>query len=92
MLMIIMKYMVQNIFLGQFGIKPDLIETIGDNGIVGYVRAEDFDNNKPNNLEEALQYINNSSEEETIFVYESDGQTIIDTFTISNSFIEYEGI
>lgn len=76
-------------FLQRFGIKPDLIETIGDNGIIGYVRAEDLDSYKPSNLEEALEYMNNLSDEQKVFVYESDGKTIIDTFTICDAIVEY---
>lgn len=65
------------------------IETVGDNGIVGYVRAEELDSDKPNSLEETLEYMNNLPDEKTVFVYESDGQTIIDTFTICNGIVEY---
>lgn len=77
-------------FLEQFGIKPDLIETVGDNGIIGYVRAEDLDRDKPSSLEETLEYMNNLPEERTVFVYENDGETIVDTFTICRGIVKYQ--
>ena len=59
----------------------DLILTIGDNGIEGYVYAEDLYGPLAQNKEEYIEKMNQPMVK-TIPVYEEDGITIIDQFTI----------
>ena len=65
---------------------PDLIGVIGDNGNVGYVYTSEFEGEAPSSPEEAIRM---QKEREmagnppiVINVYESDGETVIDTFTM----------
>lgn len=64
---------------------PDLMAVIGDHGKQGYVYRDEFLGDPPSNPEEAVE-IQKSIENGTYIpkvynVYESDGVTIIDTFT-----------
>lgn len=65
--------------------EPDLMAAVGDNGIKGYVRKTELDGEKPANPEEAVRMQEerekNGNPPMVINVYESDGVTVIDTFT-----------
>lgn len=69
--------------LNQFNIEPDLIEAIGDNGTLGYVKAADLEDNVPSTLQEVIEYQKNLPDQRTINLYENDGITVIDTFTVT---------
>lgn len=73
------------IFLNQYNIEPDLIEALGDNGIVGYVKATDLEEREPMSLSEAKEYMEKLPDQRKISLYERDGETIIGTFTIDYS-------
>lgn len=65
---------------------PDLQCAIGDNGIKGYIYTEDLlHKGAPKNPEEAVALMeskaNGTYVPKVINVYESDGVTVIDTFT-----------
>ncbi len=64
---------------------PDLIAVIGDNGRQGYIYKEDFIGNPPDSPEEAEKIAeaqhNGTYVPKTVNVYDSDGKTVIDTFT-----------
>ncbi|GMQ64192.1 hypothetical protein [Vallitalea maricola] len=69
-------------FIGEV---PDLILAEGINGIVGYVRADDLnDNYEPLSPEEAISYQDSKISQREIPLYDKDGTTIIDTFLISD--------
>lgn len=59
---------------------PDLVLVLGDNGREGYVYAKDLHQPAPTTPEEALRLQN--SGEVVLDVYQSDGVTKVDTFTI----------
>lgn len=64
---------------------PDLIAVVGDNGKEGFVYADEFIGDVPSSLDE-IKLIRESMRNGTYVpkvynVYESDGKTIIDTFT-----------
>ena len=67
---------------------PDLIAVIGDNGNEGYIFKEDYIGEfadspaEANRITEAQR--NGSYTPRTIYVYESDRKTVIDTFTEGN--------
>lgn len=65
---------------------PDLIAVLGDNGIEGYAYQADLDGEKPSCPEEAAKMMEeaekNGFPKRVINVYDSDGRTVIDTFTI----------
>lgn len=67
---------------------PDLISAIGNNGISGYVKAIDLEQPMPKTPEEALAYMEIDIVITTIPLYDSDGITIIDTFSITPTIIE----
>lgn len=66
---------------------PDLIAVVGDNGHEGYIYREDFMGEDPESPEEAVaiqESLENGTYVPKVFnVYESDGVTVIDTFTES---------
>ncbi len=68
---------------------PDLMAVIGDNGKEGYVRTIDMIGEAPASPEEALKIQENSARRGNpptiINVYDSDGKTVIDTYTMQNS-------
>ena len=71
------------LFLEQFNKTPDLIEVLGDNGNIGYVKSSDLNKGSSlDTLQEVIEYQNDLPNERKIIVYESDGITSIDTFTI----------
>lgn len=65
---------------------PDLIAVLGDNGIRGYAYPADLDGEQPSCPEEAVKMMEerakNGNPPRVINVYDSDGRTVIDTFTI----------
>lgn len=64
---------------------PDLISVVGDSGKKGYICSSELIGDAPSSLEEAVKIheANNSGvyTPKVYNVYESDGKTIIDTFT-----------
>lgn len=70
-------------FLNQVGIQPDLILAQGNDGIMGYVRAEDW-NCSVATPEEAVAFMAQGGSR-TIPLYSSDGITTIGTFTFMAS-------
>lgn len=70
------------LILDQFNIKPDLIEAMGNNNVLGYVKAIDLEIDIPDTLEEVIIYQNNLPDERKIPLYENDGETVIGTYTV----------
>lgn len=68
-------------FLNQIGIEPDLIAAIGNNGVAGYVRSNDINDEGAVDLVDAYSY-NNTVCDRTIPLYDSNGEQKIDSFTI----------
>lgn len=68
-------------FLNQIGIEPDLIAAIGNNGVAGYVRSNDINDDGATGLAEAYAY-NNIVCDKTIPLYDFDGEKEIGSFTI----------
>ncbi len=74
-------------FLNQIGIQPDLISAIGDNGIAGYVKDSDLNNDiTPKSPVEA---VNGENNDYSIPLYDKEGLTVIGTFTIKAVTGEY---
>lgn len=62
---------------------PDLVLVIGDQGHEGYVRSSELNGPEPSSPEEAVKNQARPGEVVAVLtVYESDGRTTIDTFTI----------
>lgn len=59
---------------------PDLIVAYGDDGELGYVRAEDLEDPQPSSVDEALEL--NKIGPRVINLYAEDGTTIIGRFTV----------
>lgn len=74
-------------FLNELGIQPDLISAIGDNGVLGYVKSSDLDIAQADSLEEAINCSNTVKTNRTIPLFNSDGVTVIGTFTVDNNSI-----
>ena len=72
--------------LNQIGIEPDLIEAIGDNGEIGYVKRVDVEGDGAlvSSPEAALIYTMTCEGERQIPLYSEDGETVTGTFTIKN--------
>lgn len=70
------------IFLNQMGIEPELILAEGNDGIIGYVRAEDLETDNVQTLDEAIAYMDNRTLSYKIPLYAPDGKTVIGAFTI----------
>ena len=71
--------------------EPDLIFATGDNGVEGYVRKTELDDDEMAKCETPEEAVRIQEEREkngnpprVINVYESDGVTVIDTFTIGD--------
>ena len=66
------------------GNDPDLIQVIGNRGKIGYVRKTDLDEIAPKSPAEALarQKAQASQGNRVVRVYDSEGERVIDTFTI----------
>lgn len=76
------------ILLNEIGVEPNLIEAMGGNGVIGYVRAEDLQDRVINNPIEAAEYMDEFVAEREIPVYDSEGVNVIDTFKITNGNLE----
>lgn len=65
---------------------PDLIAVYGDNYNMGYVYETEWDGEQPSCPEEAAKMMEEAKKNgfptRVINVYDSDGRTVIDTFTI----------
>lgn len=62
--------------------RPDLIESIGVDGTVGYVRQSEIDGEPPKSPEEALARQAEQTTPRYVNLYKSDGKTIIGKFKI----------
>lgn len=62
--------------------EPDLIQAVGNSGKEGYVRQVDLNDPMPKSPEEAVAQGKVTAEGRTIPVFEKDGKTQIDTFTV----------
>lgn len=69
------------------GYDADLVFATGENGVVGYVRAEDLEEPEPSNPEEAAlmqqQRVTSGYSGRYIPVYKEDGETVIGRFLVS---------
>lgn len=72
--------------------EPDLMAAVGDNGRKGYIRKTELDDDEMAKCETPEEAVRIQEEREkngnpprVINVYESDGVTVIDTFTIGNN-------
>lgn len=73
------------LFLEQVGIEPDLILAIGENDVVGYVRAADLDGVAATSPDSVAEYMSNVQAEREIPLYAEDGLTVLGTFAVGNS-------
>jgi len=68
---------------------PDLTWVLGDNGLLGYAYTSELEvSQKPSSPEEAVRMMEERARNgyiRVVNVYESDGVTLIDTFTIGSS-------
>lgn len=69
------------LYLNEIGVQPDLILAENADGVVGYVRNEDFNARYVTCPEEAIAYMQNRAPR-SIPMYLSDGETVIGTFEI----------
>lgn len=67
--------------------EPDLIQAIGEDGTIGYVRNSDLIGKQPKTPEEAIK-MNTEACEKEINLYTSDGKTVIGKFKIIKGIIE----
>lgn len=65
--------------------EPDLILAIGENDVVGYVRAADLDGVAATSPDSVAEYMSNVQAEREIPLYAEDGLTVLGTFTVGNS-------
>ena len=72
------------LFLDEIGVQPDLILAEGTNGKVGYVRADDINDAEITTPEQAAEK-KLSSKSREIPLYDSDGTTIIGSFSLHPS-------
>ena len=72
------------LFLDEIGVQPDLILAEGTNGKVGYVRADDINDAEITTPEQAAEKMLSSKSRE-IPLYDSDGTTIIGSFSLHPS-------
>lgn len=70
-----------NITYGPDFLGAELVSVISDDGISGYVYRSDLEGSAPGSIQEALE---TSGKEQVLTVYESDGATVIGTFTMGN--------
>lgn len=63
---------------------PDLVQAYGVDGMIGYIRKSEFDEDMPKSPEEAISK-QNKQETRVINLYESDGKTVIGKFEIKPS-------
>lgn len=72
-------------FLNQIGVEPDLILTCGENGVEGFVRAEDLNYDPVETLQDVITYQETRAIKRSIPLYAADGETVIGSFTVDNS-------
>lgn len=72
------------LFLDEIGVQPDLILAEGTNGKVGYVRADDINDAEITTPEQAAEKTLSSTSRE-IPLYDSDGTTIVGSFSLHPS-------
>lgn len=71
------------LFLSDMGVEPDLIKAVGNEGKVGYVKSDDLNyGDDVSTPDEALNFVAAQNPTRTIPVYMSDGETVIDLFTV----------
>lgn len=71
------------IFLAQMGVEADLIQAQGNHGNIGYVKNTDLNiDDDVQTPSDAIYTMTAQSFDRTIPVYASDGETVIDTFTV----------
>lgn len=71
------------LFLSEIGVHADLIQAVGNNGIIGYVKDSDLNaDDNVNNPNEAVNYMSKNKTNRIIPLYKNDGTTVIDTFTV----------
>lgn len=68
--------------LNQYGIEPDLIQAIGNEGVSGYVKAVELNEIIPASPEEAIRYQSELPDKRIINLYDCSGNNIIGTFTV----------
>lgn len=71
--------------LNQIGVEPDLILTCGENGVEGFVRAEDLNYDPVETLQDVITYQETRAIKRSIPLYAADGETVIGSFTVDNS-------
>lgn len=67
------------LFLNEIGVQPDLILAQGNNNIIGYVRADELNDDGVYTPDDAAAYMMNR-QPRFIPLYASDGETVIGTF------------
>ena len=72
-------------FLNQIGVEPDLILTCGENGVEGFVRAEDLNYDPVETLQDVITYQETRAIKRSIPLYAAVGETVIGSFTVDNS-------
>lgn len=72
------------LYLNEIGIEPDLINALGEDGVVGYVKRADLDALSIDNPMEVESYESNKPIYRTIPLYECDGETEIGVFVVNN--------
>lgn len=71
------------LFLEELGVEADLIRVKGNNGEIGFVKNADLNlDDCVDNPSDALNVVNGISKDRNILVYASDGETVVDTFTV----------
>lgn len=63
---------------------PELILACGENGVEGYVRAEDLNYDPVETQEEVLEYQATREDQRRIPLYMEDGKTVIGSFVVDN--------
>lgn len=73
---------------------PDLIKARGDNGVEGYIRASDLEDESPSSPEEAIKRQQarekKGASPRVINLYDKDGEEVVDTFTCGKSLLKSE--
>lgn len=70
---------------------PDLILADGDNGVQGYIKKTDINNDLPKNPTEALEWnkkLENAPAYREVPLYDVDGVTVVSSFKIFNPLAE----
>ena len=78
------------LFLAEFGIIPDLIAAVGKDGTEGYVRALELNVPSASSPDEVTTYNASLSDQRTIPLYASDGETVLGDFLVQNHIVFFE--